>query len=120
MVQGHGGRDAGLQESVDQIVVVIDPSLILLPDTIRQHTAPGDGESECEYDDTEPRSVSLVHTPVTVDTEAGQELHVLLVLVVGVARHVPAGPVFDDPILPGEHIPDAQSLAVLVPAPLDL
>ena len=58
--------------------------------------------------------------PVTVDPEAGQERHVLLVLVVRVARHIPAGPVLDDPLPPGEHIPDALPLAVLVPAPLDL
>ena len=58
--------------------------------------------------------------PVTVDPEAGQERHVLLVLVVGVAGHVPAGAVLDDPLPPGEHVPDAPTLAVLIPAPLHL
>ena len=59
-------------------------------------------------------------TPVTVHSEAGQQRYVLLVLVVGVAGHIPVGPVLDDPLPSGEHVPDAQSLPVLVPAPLHL
>ena len=120
VVEGDSRSDAGGQQLVDQVVVVvhscltqnietIDPALdileahlVLLPQSEGQDTGPGDGE------------------PVAGEPHGGQQRHVLLVLVVGVAGHVPVRAVLDVPLLPHEQVPDVQPLAVLVPGALDL
>ena len=37
-----------------------------------------------------------------------------------VTSHISTGPILDGPVVPGEHIPDVDTLPVLIPAPLNL
>ena len=46
VVQSHRGRDTSRQEGGDQVVVVIYPRLILLPNKFRKHTTPSNRISE--------------------------------------------------------------------------
>ena len=77
MIKGDSWDDIIGQQLVDEVVVVVDTRLVLLPNPAGQDSGPSDGE------------------PVAVEAHSFQELHILLVLVVGVAGHISAGSVLD-------------------------
>ena len=91
-----------VQQLIDQVVVVVHSSLVLVSNTRGQHSGPGNGES------------------VALQTQVCQQLNILFVVVIGVTGHLSTGPINDVTLLPGEHVPDVLSLPILIPASLNL
>ena len=77
MIKSDSRDDIISQQLVDEVVVVVDTRLVLLPNPAGQDSGPPDGE------------------PVAVEAHSFQELHILLVFVVGVAGNISARAVLD-------------------------
>ena len=102
-VQQRGmGRDAVLQERVDQAAVEIDAFLVHRPASVRHDPRPGDAEA------------------IVLDAQVGHQLHVVLVAVVVIAGDVARVAAVGAAGGVAEGVPDARLAAVFRRGAFDL
>ena len=102
MVESDDGCDAASLESGDDVLVILDALWVFLSDAEWQNPGPRDGE------------------PVVGGSHLADQSRVLLVVGVTVAGRLAVGPVGDRPFKLSECVPNAHSLAIGIPASLNL